>query len=73
MDPFNLIDYQKKARETYSLSKLYDLWQEVCILYEKRAIGNYQLEEMKEVIWASLKKLSSLKQRVDDAVFKQAS
>ena len=68
MEPFNLIDYQKKARETYSLIKLYDLWQEGCTLYEKRLIGSYQLEEMKEVIWTNLKRLSSLKQRVDDAL-----
>jgi hypothetical protein len=44
---------------------LFELWEDVCRRYERKEIGLYQLEEMKEVIWPNLKALATLRQMVD--------
>lgn len=66
MEPFDLLEYQHRAREATCPKKLFDLWEEVCRRYERNEIGRYALEEMKEVIWPSLKALTALKRIVDD-------
>jgi hypothetical protein len=65
MDSFDLIDFQQKARETCDPKKLFELWEDICQRYERKEIGDYELEEMKEVIWPSLKQLASLRRIVD--------
>jgi hypothetical protein len=47
--------------------KLYQLWEDVCRRYERREIGLYEVEEMKEVIWPLLTALSSIRRIVDGA------
>ncbi len=45
----------------------FQLWEDVCRRYDSREIGEYELEEMKEVIWPSLHALASLRNSVNDA------
>ena len=66
MEPFDLIEFQQKARETYDPRRLFELWEEVCQRYDRREIGEYELEEMKEVIWPSLNQLASLRKIVNE-------
>jgi hypothetical protein len=61
MEPFDLIEYQQKARETCDPKKLYELWEDICLRYERKEIGTYEVEEMKEVILPSLKQLANLR------------
>lgn len=68
MEVFDLLEYQKTARELLCPKKLYQLWEDVCRLYERREIGLYEVEEMKEVIWPQLTALSALRRTVDGAV-----
>ena len=65
MEAFDLIEFQQKARETCDPKKLFELWEDVCQRYERREIGEYELEEMKEVIWPSLNQLASLRRIVN--------
>ena len=65
IDTFNLLDYQQKARDLLCPKKLFLLWEEVCRLYDHGEIGEYEFEEMKEVIWPSLKTLSALRRTID--------
>lgn len=67
MEAFDLLEYQKVARETCCPKKLFELWEDVCMRFERHEIGRYQLEEMKEVIWPNLKALSSLKNIVNES------
>lgn len=71
MEPFDLIDYQQKARETCDPKKLFELWEEVSRRYERREIGNYELEEMKGVIWPSLTQLAVLRRMVNGQVLRR--
>jgi hypothetical protein len=65
MEPFDLIEYQQKARETCDPKKLFEVWEDVCKRYERGEIGLYEVEEMKEVIWPSLNALASLRKIVN--------
>ncbi len=65
MEPFDLIEYQKKAREICDPKALFELWEEVCKLYERKEIGSYELDEMKVVIWPSLTQLAALRRMVN--------
>lgn len=65
MESFDLIEFQQKARETYDPRKLFELWEDVCKRYERKEIGEYELEEMKEVIWPSLNQLAALRRIVN--------
>jgi hypothetical protein len=65
MESFDLIEFQQKARETFDPKKLFELWEDVCKRYERREIGEYELEEMKEVIWPTLQQLASLRRIVN--------
>jgi hypothetical protein len=66
MEPFDLIEMQQKARETFDPKKLYELWEEICQMYERHEIGEYELDEMKEVIWPTLQQLASLRRAMVD-------
>lgn len=61
MEPFDLIEMQKTAREIFDPKKLFELWEDICKRYERHEIGEYELEEMKEVIWPTLQQLASLR------------
>lgn len=65
MEPFDLIEFQQKARETHDPRKLFELWEDVCKRFERKEIGEYELEEMKEVIWPSLNALASIRRVVN--------
>jgi hypothetical protein len=61
------LEFQQQAREMLCPQKLYQLWEDVCRRYERREIGLYEVEEMKEVIWPLLTALSSIRRIVDGA------
>lgn len=65
METFNLSEYQQRARDLLCPKKLFQLWEEVCLYYDREEIGPYELEEMKEIIWPSLLSLASLRRIVD--------
>ncbi len=65
-EAFDLLTFQKKAREMCDPKKLFELWEDVCRRYEHREIGTYELEEMKEVILPNLKALTQLKHSIND-------
>ena len=65
IDPFDLLEYQQRARETCCPKKLFALWEDICQRYEQRQIGQYELDEMKEVIWPGLKALASLRRIIN--------
>src|ERR1700722_12667305 len=66
IEPFDLLEYQKRARELCCPKKLFELWEDVCQRYERHEIGSYQLEEMKEVIWPNLEALACLRRTVNE-------
>lgn len=65
MESFDLIEFQKKARETCCPKALFEMWEDVCRRYERRQIGEYEFEEMKETIWPNLHALASLRRAMD--------
>jgi len=65
MNGFDLIEYQQYAREKKKPKELFDLWEDVCKQYDRGIIGQYELDEMKAVIWPQLKVLTALKHAVD--------
>ena len=65
METFDLLEFQQLARETCCPKKLFELWEDICRRYERKEIGAYQLEEMKEVILPNLHALASLRQMVN--------
>ncbi len=67
MEPFDLIEFQQKARETTDPKKLFELWEDCCRRYERNEIGRYELDEMKDVIWPNLQALASLKRIINEA------
>ena len=62
---FDLLEFQRDARESHSMANLYDLWDDVCKRYDKHEITAYQLDEMKEVIYTSMSALSNLKRSME--------
>jgi len=66
MEPFDLIEFQQKARETTDPKKLFELWEDCCRRYERNEIGRYELDEMKDVIWPNLQALASLKRIINE-------
>lgn len=65
-EAFDLLTFQKKAREMCDPKKLFELWEDVCRRYERREIGTYELDEMKDVILPNLKALTQLKHSIND-------
>lgn len=72
IDNFNLLEFQKKARETVDPRQLFELWEDVCQRYDRREIGAYELEEMKEIILPNLKALAGLRRSINDANISEA-
>jgi FPC/CPF motif-containing protein YcgG len=67
---FDLIEYQREARDLNQPASLFQMWEEVCRLYDQGLIGKYELDEMKSVIWPNLKAVSALRQAVDSSFTK---
>ncbi|MBS2000163.1 MAG: hypothetical protein U0103_17520 [Candidatus Obscuribacterales bacterium] len=65
MRTFDLIEYQRDARSRKQPRELFALWEEVCHHYDRGLIGQYDLDEMKAVIWPNLHALSVLKSTID--------
>jgi hypothetical protein len=65
MNGFDLIEYQQKAREANSPKNLFLLWEKVCWYYDRGQIGQYELDEMKSVIWPTLRTLDTLRSMID--------
>lgn len=68
IEGFDLLEFQRLARETCCPKKLFQLWEDVCRRYERGEIGTYELDEMKEVIWPSLEALASIRRCVNGEV-----
>jgi hypothetical protein len=66
IEAFDLLEFQKKARETCDPKRLFELWEDVCRRYDRREIGAYELEEMKEVILPNLQALAGLRRSIND-------
>jgi hypothetical protein len=62
---FDLLEFQRRARETCCPKKLFEMWEDICRRYERKEIGKYQVEEMKEIIWPSLQALAMLRRCVN--------
>lgn len=67
MQVFDLIEYQRDARNRKQPRELFELWEEVCRQYDRGIIGRYELEEMKAVIWPNLRALSALRVAIDNS------
>jgi len=65
MRRFDLIEFQREARECKLPGALFQLWEEVCKFYDSGLIGTYELDEMKEVIWPNLKALCALRSEIE--------
>lgn len=70
IEPFDLLAFQQQAREICCPKKLFELWEDVCQRYERREIGMYELEEMKEVIWPTLMALAVIRRAVNGTIEK---
>ncbi len=67
MTGFDLIEYQREARSRRQPRELFQLWEQVCVQYDRGLIGQYELDEMKAVIWPNLRVLTVLKNSIDDS------
>jgi hypothetical protein len=65
IETFDLLEFQQYARQLCCPKKLFELWEDVCQRYERREIGMYELEEMKEVIWPTLMALAIIRRTVN--------
>jgi len=70
IESFDLLEFQQEAREICCPKKLFELWEDVCRRYERREIGLYELEEMKEVIWPNLMALAVIRRAVNGIIEK---
>ena len=66
IEPFDLLDFQKRARECCDPKKLFELWEDVCRRYDRHEIGQYDYEEMKEAIWPNLHALDTLRRAINE-------
>jgi hypothetical protein len=73
MKNFDLIEFQREARERRQPSTLFQLWEDVCKMYERGLIGKYDLEEMKGVIWPNLRAICALQLEVESSFKSQAA
>ena len=48
IEAFDLLEFQKRARETCCPKKLFELWEDVCRRYDHHLINRYEFDEMKE-------------------------
>lgn len=67
IEAFDLLEYQRRARETCCPKTLFQLWEDVCRRYDQHEIGEYQFEEMKAVIWPNLTALASLRRAINNS------
>jgi hypothetical protein len=65
VETFDLLEFQQRARETCCPKKLFEIWEDICRRYDNKEIGEYQLEEMKEIIWPSLQALAIIRRSVN--------
>ncbi len=68
MKQVKLMEYKKLARESTSLNELFSLFDQVSNYYELGYIDDDELDEIKGVIWPSIRSLSALKKRINQAM-----
>lgn len=64
-EKFDLVEFQRIARETCCPKRLFQLWEDICRRYDRNEIGKYHLDEMKDIIWPSLEALAILRRGVN--------
>lgn len=60
MSNFNLIEYQQQARDITTSASLYTFWDGICKRYEREEINDYELEEMRAVIFPRFQVLAEV-------------
>jgi hypothetical protein len=65
MRQFDLVEYQQRARTTASSKRLFEIWNEVCCLYEQNEITKYEKEEMRDLIFPLLHALGFVRDQVN--------
>lgn len=58
---FDLIEWLEKSRKALKPDLLYQIWDKACGLKDKGKITNYELEELKAVIFPKLAHLEGIK------------
>ena len=64
-ESFDLVRYLQLARQSTCPKRLFSIWEDCCRRYDRREIGRYELDEMKEVIWPMLSALASLRRIIN--------
>ncbi len=52
--PFDIIEYQNRARALQCPRQLHELWREVKALYEQGVISKTDFDEMRALVWKHL-------------------
>ena len=65
MSAFDLIQFQQDVREATQPKAVFDIWNNCCAQYEKKIIGSYEFEEMKEVVFSKLAELEAIRNQID--------
>ncbi len=64
---FDLIELQRAARTISKPDELFKLWEDVCRYYDRGLIGQYELDEMKAVIWPNMRVLTALQDEIESS------
>lgn len=62
---FDLVYEQEMIRDIFDPKKLYNVWESYNISYRDGKIGKYELEELKESVFAQFKKIEAAKSALD--------
>lgn len=63
---FDLIEYQDKAWQCKSASDLYDLWDELCSMYNRGLVAAHELDELKGSIFPRINTLSQMQKEISN-------
>lgn len=65
MRTFDLLEFQREARDSCSQQFLYELFEDCSKRYDKQEITQYQYVEMKDVILSRMEVLGALKRGME--------
>lgn len=64
-DFFDLVEEQELIRNTFDPKKLYEMWEKYNNHYKENKIGSYQLDELRDSVFAQFKKIDAAKSALD--------